>query len=281
MFKKIIFLTLCFVQGLHALDAQNFLTNEQIALAKVQIEKELIKKEYVSNSGHAIGTAALAIILYKYGAFDYVLGKIKAPPSGVAVSVAPVFVSVADFQAFKDEFKALKERVLGNNGWLEFGKSVFWTGAQLIASQALVSKLQIMHWLTKPDYEWIFKDKTHILRLADDALFNAGRYARCLVAEPLKADHYKDELKVIMAKMHTDIEYLIAYLEYRVERMDPQDAVACNMDSMPRFIFNLYNDFVKECDAALIVDNGPAVLAAVKDLRGDLANCYDHCILLV
>jgi hypothetical protein len=268
MFKKLLLLFLvCASHIVYTLDAGAFLTNDQISVRRAELDREVAIKYYLSKSSYAVAGIMVTAALYQMGAFNFLFNKHTVSD-----------LSGNDLAQLKADVAALK--AARGSAIAEFGKAVFWQGATGFVGSLLV-KTPLISAFTTPDYEWIFKDKTHILRISDDALFNAGRYARCIVAEPLKADHYKNELKTIIKHMQTDLQYLIAYLEYRVEQMGAEEAKATNMDGMPRFIYNLFNDFVKDCSAALDVDNGVAVQNLVKDLRGDLANCYDHCMLLV
>lgn len=259
--------------ALHSFNKINLLTEENVAQAKQELSRQIMLKKYFSKTGYVLAPAMIAFAAYHYGLFDFILGRKKtiAPiaPENIAATVA----------LLQNQFQAMQQSLPSKSSYLvEFGKAVGWQGLTTVAGTILVQS-PLMAAFTKPDYEWIFKNKTHVLRLADDGLYIANQYARYAVIDPLKAAYYKDELQHIINGLHKDFSYLIAYLEHEVEQIPQEVAHETNMDAMPRFLFNEFNEFLKKCHDAFNTGNALEIVNQVKELRANLVNSYDHCII--
>lgn len=247
-----------------------YLTEAKIAECKQLLSRQIILKKYAAKSGQILAPIAIGAILYQLGFLDFIFGK-----SAMPLDKLPVDQMVSKAQVEEMIKRALPDR---GNRFIEFGKAVWFQGITSVAG-AIVVQSPIMAALSKPDFEWIFRTKTHVLQLADDGYFNASQYARYALTNPMRATYYKGELQNIISILTKDMCLLIAYLEYELEQISYEEAVDAHMDTMPRFLYNIFNDFLTHCEVAFDAGNATEIVNYVKELRADLVNSYDHCII--
>lgn len=274
------------------------LDETRIEKLKMNYARNFQVRAHLAKATYAITAGSLLWIGYKWGAFDWILSS-KQEPIEIPKVAAPTIVDSSNPalvpQFLKDVetylvahdstytkldaiVKASNEEKAGN--WFINGaKYVGWTGITIIGGLLVQSKWHAIfnYVLAEPSFRWFLSNHTII-----STVEGLKRNVQALTSPQLTAgfshDYHALAIDPTLESIVKNIEQYIAFTDFYLDQLDEDIVHAQAMDSVPRYLFNLTNDFLAKINSAIVNTAEHASAAAIVDeFKADMITCINRC----
>ncbi|CAN5173266.1 hypothetical protein BH09DEP1_BH09DEP1_4900 [soil metagenome] len=254
--------------------------DEEIAQEKARISSDFIKRGYLAKASYTMLAAGTIWFAYKWGLFDYVLGKQEAP--------AALPKTIADNEKLRPIVKAMLEKINineqknleGKAHWfIEGVKYVGVAGFSMLAGIVVQSKWQSLfnYALAEPTFDWFYGCHSMLNRIDSLRYHIANAIDTTGAAPSATLEYHSKAIAPTLETLQANLKELIAFSEYYLDKLDQETVAQYNLDGAARFLFNTSNDFFAALHDALDTQDRAKALALTDAFRAELSNYNKDC----
>ena len=281
-------------------DGSYHLDESRIQHLKMSYARNFQIRAHLAKVTYAITAGSMLWLGYKWGAFDWILTS-KAEPVELPKAVLPALPDTSNpglvqqylkdqhtylaarestYAPFDEFLKAKNEEKAGN--WLINGaKYVGWTGISIIGGLLVQSKWHSIfnYVLAEPSFRWFLSNHSIV-----STIEGFKRSVQALTSPHLpmefSQEYHAMAIDPALESIVKNVEQYIAFTDFYLDQLDEDVIHAQAMDSVPRYLFNLTNDFLGKMHGVIL---NPAAHtgapAIIDEYKVDMVTCINRCKL--
>ncbi len=184
----------------------------------------------------------------------------------------PLYTKIDDIAKASNEEKA-------GNWFVNGAKYVGWTGVTIIGGLLVQSKWHAIfnYVLAEPSFRWFLSNHT-IISTIEGFKRSVQAVTSPHLAAGFSQEYHAMAIDPALESIVKNVEQYIAFTDFYLDQLDEEMIHAQAMDSVPRYLFNLTNDFLVKINSAIINPAEHAGASAIVDeFKADMITCINRC----
>lgn len=278
-------------------DGKYQLDESRIEQLKMNYAHNFKMRAHLAKVTYAITAGSMLWLGYKWGAFDWLLSSkaaavaplavpvIADPTSASPLQIAEYFKARQTYDQAKDAaLNALFAQIEKNdekagNWFINGAKYVGWTGVSIIGGLLVQSKWHSLfsYVLAEPSFKWFLMNHSIV-----STIEGFKRSVQALTSPNLPSEFSQEyhtmAIDPALESIVRNIEQYIAFTDFYLDQLDEEMIHKQAMDSVPRYLFNLTNDFLAKIHVVIINPAGQVTAPAIVDeYKADVVTCINRC----
>lgn len=264
------------------------LDEARIDQAKIKMAKDFVFRSYLAKGTSIAGAATAVGLAYRWGLLDGIINlflpakqKQEMVPSEMANKLLDLIKRVAVLEGkIAIEPGVKKDAAISTGNYFINGVKVFGSTTLSIIS-TLIINAKVQHFydyaFAKPSFEWFFMHHS-VIATIDGVRRHVQVITDLNVPAEYNLEYHNRALNPALQSIARTLEEFIAFLEYYLAKADQDIVHEQAMDTLPRYLFNIGNDFFKKIEEILhgSADQSSA-MALVNDFKADMTNAIHRC----
>ncbi len=268
------------------------LEQDRITQLTKMYEHNFSVRDKLAKATYIITAGSLIWLGYKWGLFDWMLPKAavsSAAASGTLAEITDPSKMFEYLKKFYAAYRALEEKVMAadkakseaqSGYWLVEGiKSVGWSGVTIATSLIVQSKWSSFfgYALVEPSFKWFIS--THsIISTIDRVKRSVQALSNPNMSAEFSSEYHKKALVPAIESIVRNTEQFIGFMDYYLPLLDEEVVKKEAIDDVPRYIFNITNDFLQKINPVLKdASNQAALIPVIDEYRADIATVVNRC----